>query len=215
MKLTGPMMSMSASGSIGGVLTFATNKGRAYARTLVKPSNPKSNLQNAVRAMFTFLSQIWKTIDPGDQASWQALADQTKISPFNAFVKSNQNSVKTGHYPQANAVASGSAVSGTIDSLGTVGTQRQVALQTNVTGGTNGWGVIVYRTGPHDASGGTAPAGINSEIAVVMPSEDGLVFPIDTKVVPGKWYVYNFRMFGENNTITGMASTALDVQVQP
>ena len=44
-KVTGPLMSMSASGSIAGAITFAIWKGRAYVRQLVIPSNPSTPAQ--------------------------------------------------------------------------------------------------------------------------------------------------------------------------
>jgi len=48
-KVTGPLMSMSASGSIGKAITFAAWKGTSYVRELVIPHNPQSNDQGDVR----------------------------------------------------------------------------------------------------------------------------------------------------------------------
>ena len=56
-KVTGPLMSMAASGSIGGTLTFATWVGRAYVRNLVIPSNPQTLIQMAVRNAFSALGK--------------------------------------------------------------------------------------------------------------------------------------------------------------
>ena len=41
-KLGGPALSLDASGTVGGILTFSKWKGRPYVRTRVIPSNPKS-----------------------------------------------------------------------------------------------------------------------------------------------------------------------------
>jgi hypothetical protein len=83
-------MSMSASGTVGNIITFATWKGRPYVRTRVIPSNPKSAAQLGVRAMMTFLSQQWAGLSAGNKATWATAADAKKISPFNAFVSANQ-----------------------------------------------------------------------------------------------------------------------------
>lgn len=89
-KLGGPLMSMTASGTVGGIITFATWKGRPYVRTRVIPANPKSAAQLGVRAMMTFLSQQWAGLSTGNKATWDLAADARKVSPFNAFVAANQ-----------------------------------------------------------------------------------------------------------------------------
>ena len=49
MKVTGPMMSLSASGTFGGILTASIWKGRPYMRQRVDPSNPSTAGQITVR----------------------------------------------------------------------------------------------------------------------------------------------------------------------
>lgn len=89
-RTTGPLMSMDASGSIAGTLTFSKWKGRNYVRQLVIPANPQTALQTAFRAMFGFLGSAWAAISPTDQDTWNGLADNDKISDFNAYMKINQ-----------------------------------------------------------------------------------------------------------------------------
>lgn len=48
-KVTGPLMSMSASGSIGKSIVFSIWKGVAYVRQWLKPANPQSADQGDVR----------------------------------------------------------------------------------------------------------------------------------------------------------------------
>ena len=48
-KVTGPLMSMDASGAFGGALVFGKWKGRPTVRQLVTPSNPKSANQTIAR----------------------------------------------------------------------------------------------------------------------------------------------------------------------
>ena len=59
-RLTAPLMSLGASGTIGKAITFSTWKGIPYARVRVIPANPKSVAQTAVRNIFTNLSELWK-----------------------------------------------------------------------------------------------------------------------------------------------------------
>ena len=48
-KVSGPLMSMEASGKFGGTLVFTKWKGRPVVRQLVKPANPKSADQELAR----------------------------------------------------------------------------------------------------------------------------------------------------------------------
>lgn len=63
-KVTGPLMSMDASGGFGGTLVFGKWKGRNTVRQLVKPANPRTAGQedgrNAVRVVGTM--QHWANV---------------------------------------------------------------------------------------------------------------------------------------------------------
>lgn len=50
-KVTGPLMSMEASGAFGGTLVFANRLGKNVVRKLVTPSNPRSTGQTDARNM--------------------------------------------------------------------------------------------------------------------------------------------------------------------
>lgn len=89
-KLAGPALSLDASGTIGGLLTFSKWKGRPYVRTRVIPHNPKSAAQIGIRSMMKFLAQVWAGLSDGNKATWELAADARKVSPFNAFVAANQ-----------------------------------------------------------------------------------------------------------------------------
>lgn len=88
-KLTGPGLGQKATGSLAGQLTFSDWKGKAYLKKHAKPKQPRTAPQVSMRAMMTFLSQQWSAIAPADQATWNDLAAQTVISPFNAYQKTN------------------------------------------------------------------------------------------------------------------------------
>lgn len=89
-KVTAPMMSLGASGTLGNAITFASWKGRPYVRERVIPSNPKSDAQTGRRALFRFLTQNWDAISPAAKKdAWQTIADQLIASTFNAYLSEN------------------------------------------------------------------------------------------------------------------------------
>ena len=49
---------------------YSKNKGGAYVRVRVKPSNPRSSAQSAVRGAFTTNSQAWRALTDNQRASW-------------------------------------------------------------------------------------------------------------------------------------------------
>jgi len=86
-------------GAIGGVV-FSRNKSGAIARKRTTPFNPKSVLQEAIRAIMSFVVQLYKTgLTSAQKAEWAVFAKNTdaknklgetiKLSGYNQFVKSN------------------------------------------------------------------------------------------------------------------------------
>lgn len=59
-RLTAPLLSLGASGSIAKSLVFASWKGIPYARVHVIPANPRSAAQQDIRGIFTTLNELWK-----------------------------------------------------------------------------------------------------------------------------------------------------------
>jgi len=59
-RLTAPLLSLGASGTIGKALVFASWKGIDYARVHVIPANPKSAAQQEIRGVFSTLTEMWK-----------------------------------------------------------------------------------------------------------------------------------------------------------
>lgn len=62
-KVTSPLMSLSASGSFGGAMVFAANKGRNIVRQLVTPANPRTSGQVTVRNKLRVAAAIQKVIN--------------------------------------------------------------------------------------------------------------------------------------------------------
>lgn len=59
-RLTAPLMSLAASGTIGKAITFSVWKGIPYARVRVIPANPNSTGQQEIRGVFSTLCEMWK-----------------------------------------------------------------------------------------------------------------------------------------------------------
>lgn len=94
-KVTGPLMSMTASGTVGNVITFATWKGTAYVRQRVIPTYTNTALQQKIRSLMTDASVAWKlgstiggtAIDAAYKLAYNnAVAGQGK-SGFNLFME--------------------------------------------------------------------------------------------------------------------------------
>lgn len=61
-KVSGPLMSMSASGQFAGSMVFGAWKGQPYVRQLVTPSNPKSAGQETARNATRTMGAVQKFI---------------------------------------------------------------------------------------------------------------------------------------------------------
>jgi hypothetical protein len=106
--VTGPFMSLDASGTLAGTLTASHWKGRNYMRQRVIPLNPRSAKQLGVRAMLKFLGAHWAAMDAGDKDDYDEDAEAKAISAFNQYCSANllrwqQNKTPTEGYPAAEA----------------------------------------------------------------------------------------------------------------
>lgn len=188
-KITGPLMSLDASGSVASTITFSKWKGRNYVRQTVTPSNPKTPGQTANRAMFGFLASAWKNLGATPQGSWEDAAKQLNASPFNAYSQRNQKNWTQNVTPQENAVVTPGAGPGTVTSLTAAGGVRQITLTLTPNVANDNWGVIVYR----NATTGFVP----SKNDVIIVREYDATAPInidDTNLTPGT-YFYRIAMF--------------------
>jgi len=92
-------------GKIGGHVA-SKNRSGSYFRTKVSPVNPQTSLQTAVRAIFTMLSQAWRSLTTAQIAAWNASVDNFKgtnvfgdiktPSGMNVFMRLNQNILNVG-----------------------------------------------------------------------------------------------------------------------
>lgn len=69
-------------GKINGTV-LSKNRGGAYARVKVTPSNPRSAAQMFVRSNLAFLAQKWKTLSQGQRDAWAgAVSNYTRTDVF-------------------------------------------------------------------------------------------------------------------------------------
>ena len=86
-KVTGPLFSVSASGTVGKAFTFGIWKGIQYVREWFKPYNPKSAKQTNIRTALTLLVEKWQGLGSGPQGAWNDFASGSQMSGFNIFVQ--------------------------------------------------------------------------------------------------------------------------------
>lgn len=181
-KVLGPAMSLEASGQLGGVMVFSKWKGRPYARTLVRPHNPKTQAQTGIRAMMAFLAQQWDGLSAPEKASWLLLSAATNISPFNAYIAHNirrwrENKGPTQLLPEAMA---GTAI--VITTTATAGA-LSVDLTVDPSAATILWGIAIFR---HTVTGLTGV--YNRLIKIVEPDGVNTVSWTDAPLDPDTYY---------------------------
>jgi hypothetical protein len=74
-------------GKIGGTV-FSKNKGGAYAKNKVSPSNPKTSYQTGIRAILAAVSQAWRALTDAQRESWNSAAKLDALSSKNGDVRS-------------------------------------------------------------------------------------------------------------------------------
>ena len=88
-KVSGPLLSLGASGTIANTLTFSNWKGQAYVRQRITPYNPQSTNQTSQRTKFTDAVVLWQGKDTSTKGDWNTRARQLgyTMSGFNFFVQ--------------------------------------------------------------------------------------------------------------------------------
>ena len=78
-KIKFGMMMTDARGKLGGQV-FSKNKGGAYVRTKVTPTNPQTTAQSLVRALFGVISQGWSALTNAQRTAWRGAIDSWKTT---------------------------------------------------------------------------------------------------------------------------------------
>lgn len=85
-RVSGPLMSMSASGTVGKALTFGKWKGRAWVREWFTPENPRTPKQVNIRTALTLLIAAWQAQTAEVMATWDTYAEPFNMAGVNKFV---------------------------------------------------------------------------------------------------------------------------------
>jgi hypothetical protein len=93
--LTGPLMSLSASGTIAKTLTYGNWKGIQYARTRVIPANPQSTSQTQTRDVFRFLQDYYKFAPTIAREPWIAAVTGIPMTAQNLLLSKNTGVLRT------------------------------------------------------------------------------------------------------------------------
>lgn len=100
-RLTAPLMSLTASGTIGKALTYGSWKGVHYARTRVVPQNPKSVGQTETREVWKTINSLWKAAPLYWTEIWEAAIAGLPLTARNLLMLKNLPALRS----QANLAA--------------------------------------------------------------------------------------------------------------
>lgn len=199
-KVSAPMLSMDASGTIGKAAVFSKWKGRNYVRSHVVPHNPKSPGQVGVRAMFKFLAQQWAGIGTTPQGTWDALASALNISGFNAYMRQNQEHWRNFRAPSKDQTALEAHTSPVLATWAATLGIRQIDLAITLTTLNASWGAMIFRS----ISTGFTPTWSDC-IAVISVPSTAIVHYIDTPLVAGAWF-YKHRLFTDDGKLSAASA---------
>ena len=206
-KLAGPAMSLAASGTLAGTLTFATWKGRPYARSRVIPSNPKSGGQVGMRSMFSFLAKEWAGLSAPNKASWEDRASAAAVSTFNAYMSYNQFRARNFKAPTKQFPEVETASTATPGALTAVAGVRSIVVTQAVTAVGNAWAIAFYRSPT-----GTFNTAYDNLVAVIPTSgTDDVVF-VDSPLDPGAYY-YDSRFLSDDGDMDSETGEQTDTVV--
>lgn len=93
-RLTGALMSLSASGTIAKTLTYGDWKGIQYARTRVIPANPQSTEQTKTRSVFSYLQDLYKFMPSIAREPWIAATTGIPMTPQNLLLSRNVGTLR-------------------------------------------------------------------------------------------------------------------------
>ncbi len=188
-KVNGPFMSLDASGTLADTLTASKWKGRNYIRQRIVPSNPRSVMQVAIRAMFKFLSQAWAGIGTTPQGSWADRAGLTNISPFNAYMSRNQALWREFSPPSQTDPNPGTGTPPVLTLDSAVGGAAHIDLTFTLTTANGIWGVMIFRSPT-----GSFTTSLANCIAIIPMSTPGAHVYTDSDLAAGTYY-YDARAF--------------------
>lgn len=85
-KVTAPILSFGAGGTLAKTMVYSKWRGRAYVRRHVVPSNPNTVAQQSTRSVFSVSNAFWKLAPALVVAPWDLFAKGQVLTGRNAFV---------------------------------------------------------------------------------------------------------------------------------
>jgi len=143
-KLTGPALGQSASGTLAESVIFSSCKGRSYLKTYKKPKQPRTMPQVAMRAAMSFLSSQWVNVLPAFRETWLPAAQAAAISTFNAYQAANLNRMREGLAPSVFTPPSESGNAALIANWQVLDGIRSITIRFNISDPRQGWGITIY-----------------------------------------------------------------------
>jgi hypothetical protein len=109
-KVTGPLLSLSASGTLGGILHYQpTAKGANVKRPWVQPPGT-SRAQLQQQCGYAVAAQVYRVQKATVDATWAEEAERKRITPFNAYLSAFLKHWQAGAIVLANGIIRYSAV---------------------------------------------------------------------------------------------------------
>lgn len=144
-RLKGPGLARDASGTLADTLIFSKWKGVSYLKQHASPKQPRTAGQIAMRAMMKFLSEEWAGIIAARKETWNDLATDQDISPFNAYQQINLDRWRNFHSPSQIYPAPEAQAGMSVPTFTATGDVRHVNLSTtNVSDPSRNWGFLIY-----------------------------------------------------------------------
>lgn len=143
-KLTGPLLSFGARGSVGKALVVSKWRGVVYARQHVVPANPQTAAQTAVRSLFAYLREMWKLAPTEVIDTWDSFAQGRPFTGMNKFVGENVR-VLNGETDMNNFIGSPGSKGGlppTAFSATTGGASGEIDFDFTVPAAPSGWTLL-------------------------------------------------------------------------
>lgn len=189
-KLTGPLNSTAASGTLAGTITFHQSRSRTSLRKKAQPKHPRTRLQIACQASLKFLSQEWKTFTDEQRATWAQASNDPKRCPYTNYIAVNFNRLRTQRFPSMTWPPNATTQTWVTVSYWQVCGVRQVEYFIDYTGlWKDAWGNCIYRSNFHPGSYQFP------YLVAIIPTKTKEVFSwIDTPL-PVDNYSYRSRIF--------------------
>lgn len=136
-KIKFGMMMTDARGKLGGQV-FSKNRGGAYVRTKVTPTNPQTTFQTGVRTTFAAFSQAWSGLSDAVRSSWDGavsswattdvFGDLKNPTGKSLYLRLNQRAVNAGYTSFSTVPAKAEMVEGIVTEVSVEITGAELSL---------------------------------------------------------------------------------------